>query len=157
MIDKLPKLVRGFDIRRKQRLSDLGERELLVLEVLWESGEATAQTVQSQMPDVDISLSTVQSTLERLHRKRLVERAKEGRAYRYHATMSKSQLIGDLLRDMADHVAAGDLAPMISGFLSYVSSEAPELLGDLSKSLRVEHPSDNNAEVCENNSEVDDG
>lgn len=56
---KLPKLVCGFNTRRQQRLPDLGERELLVLDVLWESGEATAQTVHQQMPDDGISLSTV--------------------------------------------------------------------------------------------------
>lgn len=139
---RFPTLVRGLGGRRRQRLPDLGERELLVLEVLWGSGEATAQTVQSAMPDKHISLSTVQSTLERLYRKNLVERAKEGRAYLYSATMSKSQLITRLLGDMADHVAAGDLAPMISGFINYVSTEAPELLGDLSKSLDIERSGD---------------
>lgn len=142
---RFPKLIKGLSARRRQRLPDLGERELLVLEVLWESGEATAQTVKSAMPDNGISLSTVQSTLERLYRKSLVERVKEGRAYRYGAAVSKSQLITRLLSDMADHVAAGDLAPMISGFIDYVSAEAPELLGDLSKSLDIECAGDSRA------------
>jgi len=139
---KLPKLVSGFNIRRQQRLPDLGERELLVLDVLWDSGEATAQAGHKEMPDDGISLSTVQSTLERLHRKRLVERAKQGRAYQYRPTMNKSQLIAGLLRDMACHVADGDMAPMISGFLSYVSAEAPELLGDVAESLGIERAGD---------------
>ena len=139
---KLPKLVSGFNIRRQQRLPDLGERELLVLDVLWESGEATAQAVHNEMPDEGVSLSTVQSTLERLHRKRLIERAKQGRAFRYRPTMNKSQLIAGLLRDMACQVADGDMAPMISGFLSYVSAEAPELLGGVSESLGVAHSAD---------------
>jgi len=43
-------------------------------------------------------------------------------------------------------VAAGDLAPMISGFLDYVSSEAPELTGDLSKSLQKGNSKDTGAE-----------
>lgn len=138
MISRLPRLVRGFDAYRNQRLPDLGERELSVLEVLWEGdGEATAQTVLDQLPGEGISLSTVQSTLERLHRKRLLQRTKKGRAYRYCATVSRAQLISALLRDMADDVAAGDLAPMLSGFLNYVSTEAPELVADLSKALGV--------------------
>ena len=143
MIAKLPNLKRKFHSDRCQTLPDLGERELLVLEVLWASGDVTAQSVQTQMPDNDISLSTVQSTLERLYRKRLVERSKQGRAYRYHATLSRSQLISGLLRNMAQHVAAGDLAPMISGFLDFVSVEAPELTGGLSKSLDTGSSDDN--------------
>jgi predicted transcriptional regulator len=147
MIAKLPKLKRRFHSDRSHRLPDLGERELLVLEVLWASGEVTAQSVQRQMPDNDISLSTVQSTLERLHRKRLVERSKQGRAYCYHATVNRSQLISGLLRNMAHDVAAGDLAPMISGFLDYVSAEAPELTDDLSRSLDTASGNDNSTGV----------
>jgi predicted transcriptional regulator len=143
MIAKLPKLKRRRHTDRRQRLPDLGERELLVLEVIWRSGEVTAQSVQRQMPDDDISLSTVQSTLERLYRKRLVERSKQGRAYCYNATVNKSQLISGLLRNMAHDVAAGDLAPMISGFLDFVSAEAPELTDNLSKSLDTPSGSDN--------------
>lgn len=138
MITKLPNLLFGVESGRNQKLPDLGERELLVLEVLWESGEATAQTVKSQMPDSGISLSTVQSTLERLYRKHLVERSKQGRAYCYHATMTRPQLISGLLRDMTHHVARGDLVPMISGFLDYISAEAPEQVEDLSKSIDLE-------------------
>jgi predicted transcriptional regulator len=141
MISKLPSLIRGRGPRQREPLPDLGERELLVLEVLWGCGKATAQGVQVRMPGGEISLSTVQSTLERLYRKRLVERVKRGRAYQYQAVVSRSQLISALLRDMAHQVAAGDPAPMISGFLDYVSGEAPELAGQLSRSLGME-PSD---------------
>tara|TARA_R110002110_G_scaffold406421_1_gene626530 strand:- start:379033 stop:379488 length:456 start_codon:yes stop_codon:yes gene_type:complete len=143
MITQFSRLVRGLDARQNKRLPDLGERELLVLEVLWEGAGSTAQAVHSKMPDKAISLSTVQSTLERLYRKRLVDRTKEGRSYRYQAAMERSQLISALLRNMAHHVSAGDLAPMISGFLNYVAEEAPELLGDLSRSLGIEPKSEN--------------
>ncbi|WP_156762713.1 BlaI/MecI/CopY family transcriptional regulator [Woeseia oceani] len=135
MIDKIPGLMRGFELRKSQRLPDLGERELLVLEVLWKGGDASAKRVRQQMPDNEISLSTVQSTLERLHRKGLVDRDKDGRAYRYRATLDKSQFIGHLMRDMAQSVTAGEMAPMISGFLRYVTDEGPEMLQDLSTSL----------------------
>lgn len=142
MIPRLPKLVRRLEASRNGRLPDLGERELSVLEVLWQGGEATAQSVLGQMPGGDLSLSTVQSTLERLHRKDLLERTKQGRAYRYRAALDRAQLISALLRDMANDVAAGDLAPMLSGFLDYVSAEAPELVAELSKALGVSRAGD---------------
>lgn len=149
MVPKLPKLLFGVESDRNQHLPDLGERELLVLEVLWDRGDATAQAIKSRMPDGDISLSTVQSTLERLYRKQLVERSKQGRAYRYRATMTKSQLISGLLRDMANQVARGDLAPMISGFLDYVSAEAPEQVGKLSRSIDFERSGEGGSEVSD--------
>jgi len=132
---RLPKLVHRLGSRRSSSLPDLGERELLVLEVLWQRGQGTAQTVRGAMPDAAVSLSTVQSTLERLHRKRLVRRTKEGRAYCYCAGLSRDELISGLLRDLADNVAAGQLAPMISGFLGYLAGAAPHLAADVTRLL----------------------
>lgn len=137
MVFKLPALKQRLHSLRAVRLPDLGKRELLVLEVLWANDDCTAQYIQSQMPDEGISLSTVQSTLERLHRKRLVQREKIGRAFCYRAGIERSQLISALLHDMTQQVAAGDLAPVISGFLDFVASEAPELASHLSESLRA--------------------
>ena len=125
-------------LKRGDRLPDLGERELAVLEVLWAGGAQSSQAVQGLMPGKPISLSTVQSTLERLFRKQLVSRTKAGRAYLYQASIGRSELIGGLLRDLARDVAGGELAPMVSGFLQYVASEDPELGPKLSKALASE-------------------
>jgi predicted transcriptional regulator len=130
--------VRPHNFPKHQRLPDLGEREVLVLEALWNCDEATAQAIHGAMPDAGISLSTVQTTLERLHRKRLVSRSRQGRAYRYRAVMDRAELIGGLLGNIAQQLAAGELAPMISGFLNYVGTQAPELGDELSRSLRGE-------------------
>ncbi len=138
MIAKHHKLARWLGAGGRARLPDLGERELAVLKLLWAGGEATAQSIQTQMPGEAISLSTVQSTLERLHRKKLVRRVKQGRAYCYRAALSQPQLIGGLLQDLADDVAAGELAPMLSGFLEYVSAEAPGMGDDVSRALGIE-------------------
>ena len=69
----------GF-YRRHSRTPNLGEREMAIMEVLWHAGPQSAQSIQQTLDD-PISLSTVQSTLERLHRKQLLERQKNGRAY----------------------------------------------------------------------------
>jgi predicted transcriptional regulator len=119
-------------------MPDLGERELDVLEVLWAGGRRSAQEVRDALPGPVVSLSTVQSTLERLHRKELLRREKAGRAYRYEAQVTRSQLIGGMLRDLADDVAGGDVAPMLSGFLDYVAAEAPELGQSVSRALEIE-------------------
>lgn len=118
----------------RDRMPDLGARELSVLEVLWERDSATAQDVLAALPG-GIALSTVQSTLERLSRKRLTARYKEGRAYRYRVTLSREQLIGGLLRDLANDLAGGRLAPMVSGFVQYVANETPAARSELKRAL----------------------
>ena len=105
------------------RLPDLGRRELCVLEALWRQSNMTAHSVRQGITDSDISLSTVQSTLERLHRKELVTREKSGRAYVYTAVLSKQNIISGLLREIADNLTDGDTAPMVSGFLDYLGED----------------------------------
>ena len=138
MIGSKTKFCEWLGANTAKRMPDLGERELDVLEVLWMGGQRSAQDVRNALPGAAVSLSTVQSTLERLHRKELLVREKAGRAYQYDAIVTRSQLIGCLLRDLADDVAGGDIAPMLSGFLDYVVSEAPELGPRVSRALALE-------------------
>lgn len=118
---------RGWLGIKGQTTPALGKRELAVLEILWRNGEQNVQQVLTGLPDADIGLSTVQSTLERLHRKQLLQRRKCGRAYCYRACISKAVIVGNLLRDIADEIAQGELAPMVSGFMAYLDSEGTSL------------------------------
>ncbi|MEQ9736322.1 MAG: BlaI/MecI/CopY family transcriptional regulator, partial [Algiphilus sp.] len=53
----------------------LGDLEREVMEVLWHDGASTAQDIHEQLSDArGMTLSTVQSTVERLSRKQLVHR-----------------------------------------------------------------------------------
>jgi len=117
--------------RARKRMPDLGVRELAVLQCLWDHGRSSAQDVLDHLGGDEVTLSTIQSTLERLTRKGLLDREKHGRAYRYCARYSRTELIGRLIRDIAEDMAGGDLAPMMSGFAEYVAGEAPELEANL--------------------------
>lgn len=114
----------GTDTRRA-RLPEIGKRELDALEALWANGALTAQAVLEYMQPDAISLSTVQSTLERLNRKELVAREKVGRSFVYSAALSKQTIISRMMREMADSLTGGDVAPMVSGFLDYLDAGDP--------------------------------
>lgn len=120
--------------KRRKSLPSLGTRELAVMEVLWGTeSETTAQQVLDNMPAGTIGLSTIQSTLERLYRKKLVSRHKLGRAYAYAARCRRQDLISQLLQDITRDIAGGDMQPVISGFISYLE-DAP---GDTDDTLEV--------------------
>lgn len=121
--------------KRRQRMPNLGARELEALECLWAQRSSSAVSLRAQLAGGRIALSTVQSTLERLYRKGLVTREKDGRAYRYAPACSRSQFIGLLLRDIADDVAGGELAPMMSGFAEYIAGEDQEIDPELARLL----------------------
>ncbi len=100
----------------------LGERELTVLDVLWATSDLSASEVHSQLSGVGISLNTVQSTLERLVRKKLLVREKRARAFYYSAAVTRAELIGTLIHAISRDIAGGELMPMLSGFANYLSS-----------------------------------
>ena len=135
----------------RPRTPSLGKRELAILEVLWQQGSLSAQQVHSFLLE-DITLSTVQSTLERLHRKDLLQRHKESRAFFYTAVMHKTDLISNLLHDIAADLSAGDMAPMVSGFMDYLADVAPAMGNRLHQALSDEPDSTTaNAEINSTN------
>lgn len=119
------------------RCPDLGPRELETLEVLWQCSGLSAQEVQQRLPSgrAAVSLSTVQSTLERLYRKGLAHREKIGRAYSYRAAVTRAEMISRLLKDMSLEIGGGDLAAMISGFADFVADDDPEIERKLTRLL----------------------
>ena len=121
----------------RSRTPTLGKRELAILEVLWQQGAQSVQQVHASLQE-DISLNTVQSTLERLHRKDLLQRHKESRAFFYSAVLQKPDLISNLLHDIAADLSADDMAPMLSGFMDYLADVAPAMGERLNKALAAE-------------------
>lgn len=77
------------------------------MEVLWRHGASTAQAVHEQLAAARcVTLSTVQSTVERLSRKQLVHRKKHGRAYRYTALLSRENLLARLVAELVTDFSA---------------------------------------------------
>jgi predicted transcriptional regulator len=86
-------------------LPALGELETAVLEYLWARDRVEAKDAHRDVGTPrDITLTTIQSTLERLHRKRLAHRERVGHAYHYTPALSQAEF-----RARAVASAAGDL------------------------------------------------
>ncbi len=100
----------------------LGDRELELMKIFWEGEPMSAKQVLQSIPDQSLSLSTMQTTLERLHRKKLLSREKKGRFFVYEATVSRSQIIELLLGDITEQICDGDVATLVSGFTSFCST-----------------------------------
>jgi predicted transcriptional regulator len=68
----------------------LGPLEWRVLEALWQRGAPAA--VRDLQPDFpDIAYTTLMTTLDRLHRKGILGRAKSGRAFVYAPGLSRAE------------------------------------------------------------------
>lgn len=101
-------------------LPQLGELELAVMQSLWERAQQSASSLHQSLPPArQCSLSTVQSTLERLHRKRLVRREKRGHAYVYYPRLERAELLGQLLGGVIRKLHTGSLDPILSSFVDF--------------------------------------
>lgn len=96
------------------------EAELAVLRVLWRRQPATVrQLTDTLYPNGDMAhYATVQKLLERLRAKDCVARTKEGRAHLFTAAVDRGRLISDRLRQVADQLCDGAMAPLLSHLVS---------------------------------------
>ncbi len=101
----------------------VGELELLVLSVLWRISHGDVKTVCKELPSTKApTLNTVQSTLERLYKKKLVTRQKHRHAFIYQAKVSRSELMGKLLGDVLDILHDGQMETILSSFVSVAAN-----------------------------------
>lgn len=80
----------------------LGELEACLLKHLWTVESGTARSVHEAVGRArGISLNTIQSTLDRLNKKRLLRREKVSRAFRYRASVSCGSLLAMMVSEAA--------------------------------------------------------
>ncbi|CAN5812511.1 BlaI/MecI/CopY family transcriptional regulator [soil metagenome] len=75
----------------------LADREIDVMEVLWERGSATVAEVREQLPD-ELAYTTVLTVLRTLAEKGYVGYEEEGRAHRYHPLLERDLARSGALR-----------------------------------------------------------
>jgi len=115
----------------------LGELELSVMNYVWRSpGIDAKQIVEKLTLQRPSKLSTVQSTLERLVRKKFLSRTKQGHAFRYFPQMSRSELLGNLLRDVIRLLHDGSTDTILSSFVNVAAKIDDSALDELENLIR---------------------
>ena len=116
--------------------SHFGALELRVLDAVWRHGKEVA--VRDIHPDFPGSAyTTLMTTLDRLHRKGVLERRKVGRAFAYRAVSSRQELESGLVTKALQSVLKGASAqPILSFFVEEVSRQDDRLLDELERLVR---------------------
>ncbi len=136
LTNKLGQFLSGLSA--SPRVPALGERELEVMKILWQGNALSAKQVLLSIADNELSLSTMQSTLERLHRKKLLQREKVGRFFVYQASVTRAQIISQLLGDITEQICDGDVTPLVSGFTNFYSEKSSN--PDLENPSKIKNP-----------------
>ncbi|QDT21382.1 BlaI/MecI/CopY family transcriptional regulator [Gimesia chilikensis] len=123
------------------------DTELLVLQVLWDRGEATTREVCDEIyPDGSTSqYYTVQKLLERLEKRNCVQRDRSQRVHVFTAAIDRETLIQERLRGLSDTLCGGSIIPMLTGLIQmrrWTASEQEELRDLLDQVAPRQSPND---------------
>lgn len=115
-----------------------GSLERAVLEALWRSASpASVRELHRSFPD--LAYTTLMTTLDRLHKKGVLQRARQGRAFLYAPRFSREALLARLAEE-AIGALLGDSGPgarpVLSCFVEAVGRHDGELLDELERLVR---------------------
>ncbi|MEW4486431.1 BlaI/MecI/CopY family transcriptional regulator [Thalassoglobus sp. JC818] len=118
----------------------LGGRQLAVMRVLWERGEATVSEVQELLGlDPPLAYSTVATVLSRMERKGLITHRSSDRQYYYRPLVTQDGAGQSIVGDLVDRVFGGSPAELVNHLLSSDQVDKQEL--ERIKKLVNEHAS----------------
>jgi predicted transcriptional regulator len=112
-----------------------GSLELRVLDAMWRrGGEVAVRDLQSEFPA--LAYTTLMTTMDRLHRKGVLERRKVGRAFAYQVISSREQLeSGFITRALQPLLQGAAAEPILSFFVEEISHDH-RLLDELERLVR---------------------
>ena len=99
--------------RHKNREQALTPLELEIMKVLWETGPANVQSVQSRVKSGELAYTTVQTMLNVLHRKGKVKRQLQDRAFLYRPVLSRQKAVAQAVGDMLDRFFGGSADSLV--------------------------------------------
>jgi predicted transcriptional regulator len=121
-------------------MTRLGELERRVMDELWSSmgTERTVREVAEHLPSH--AYTTVLTILDRLERKGLVRRSRDGRAHRYAAVASREEYTAELMHEAL--VGTSDRDAALVRFAETVSSEEAAVLREALAEVDKKQPKD---------------
>ena len=131
-------MLRGFRRPREFVALALGKLERQVLDEAWKRSELSVRDVYLAF-DEQIAYTTLMTTLDRLYKKKLLERHKDGRAFVYSAALSREEfehgIREDVIEGLLGHGAEG-VEPVLACIVDKVSERDRELLDELDRLVK---------------------
>src|SRR5436309_6465821 len=130
--------LRGF--RRPSEVASLalGKLERQVLDETWQRREVSVRDMYLAFDEI-IAYTTLMTTLDRLYKKQLLDRRKDGRAFLYSPAVSREEFEHGIREDVIDgllgHGAEG-VQPVLACIVDTVSERDRELLDELERLIK---------------------
>jgi len=131
-------LLRGFKQPREIASESLGKLEQNVLKEVWRRKEVCVRDIYLAFGE-KIAYTTLMTTLDRLFKKKLLTRRKNGRAFLYFAAVSPDELEQGIREDVIYGLLGhgGDaVQPVLACIVDTVSERDRELLDELDRLIK---------------------
>ena len=125
----------GFKRPREVALPALGKLEREVMDEAWRRGQVSVRDVHEHF-DGRVAYTTLMTTLDRLYKKRLLDRTKSGRAFLYAPRVSAAELEQGIAEDVIDALLGGAAEPVLACIVDAVGERDRELLDELERLVR---------------------
>jgi len=123
---------------RRERPLPGGRLEYAVLVAVWEGGSVTVRELHERVGEpLGLVYTTTARVLDRLHAKRLVERVKEGKVFRYRAGAARQEIERARLTRTLSSVLAEGPRPALATLVEVIEQIDPGLLDELSVTINA--------------------
>src|ERR1041385_8832397 len=131
-------LLRGF--RRPSEVASLalGRLERQVLDQAWQRDEVSVRDIYLAFEE-RIAYTTLMTTLDRLYKKKLLDRRKDGRAFYYSPAVSREDFEHGIREDVIDTLlgnGAESVHPVLACIVETVSENDRKLLDELERLIK---------------------
>src|SRR4029453_14002947 len=131
-------LLRGFRRPSEVAMLALGKLERQVLDEAWGRGEVSVRDIYVAFGE-RIAYTTLMTTLDRLFRKQILDRRKDGRAFLYSPSVSREGFEHGIRVDMINGLLGGGnerVQPVLACIVDTVSERDRELLDELDRLIK---------------------
>ncbi len=131
-------MLRGFRRPREIAALALGNLERVVMEEVWQRGEASVRDIHAAFEE-RTAYTTLMTTLDRLHKKQLLARRKDGRAFFYSPRVSREEFEQGIAQDVVGELlarATQGVEPVLACIVDAVSDCDRDLLDELDRLVR---------------------
>jgi predicted transcriptional regulator len=115
-----------------------GRLERAVMDTIWRGGDFSVRDVQAALVR-PVAYTTVMTTLDRLYKKGLVLRRREGRAFLYTAALERHELEATMTTGLLTGLLSetpGAARPFLSNLVDAVGDSDDRLLDELERLVR---------------------
>ncbi len=127
--------LRGFKRPREAVNFALGSLEREVMEEIWKLREASVRDLHGAFGE-RAAYTTLMTTLDRLYRKRLLNRRKDSRAYIYSPRVSQTEFHRIVAKEIIDSLLGRDAEPVLACIVEAVGERDSDLLNELDRLLK---------------------